>query len=320
MLPKVSYCIFCYNQRDYVADALKSAFAQDYPNLEIIFSDDRSSDGSYERAKMIAGDYTGPHSVVIRQSSENRGLISHVNDVVAAATGEIFIFTAGDDASAPGRTRFVIDALVGSEDGSAAFCDPWPFAGDLQWSKFCEQVPTTTASIRSLPWPEVFKVRGAVAPGALWAYHRSCFDVFGPLPANLISEDSALPIRAALLGSVLHIQQPLLARRDSPKSLNKSNQKYLSKGIINSLREHLSQLDSMCADIQTAKKAGLVSAKDTVEMINKLEKYVETDVVLDPVLRRRGQRLGLVSTLRDIGLLLLMGKIRFAASYVRGRF
>lgn len=297
-----------------------SAFAQDYPDMEIIFSDDRSPDDSYEVAKTIAEKYDGPHSVIVRQSVKNRGLIEHVNDVAAAAKGEILVFTASDDASAPGRTRAVVNSLAAAEIGSAVFCDPWPFVGNLDWAGFCKQVPEAPGPVRSLEWPEVFKVRGAVAPGALWAYHRACFDVFGRLPAALISEDSVLPVRAALLGNIIHIRQPLLARRDSPQSLNKANQQYLSKGIINSLREHVSQFDCMSADVQTAAKNGRVSAEDAIKMIRALEEYVEKDLVLDPVLRRRGRRLGLMPTLRDVGLLMAMGKFRLAASYLLGRF
>ena len=46
--PLVSICISCYNHEKYVRQALESAIDQTYSNLEIIITDDGSSDRSRE--------------------------------------------------------------------------------------------------------------------------------------------------------------------------------------------------------------------------------------------------------------------------------
>lgn len=48
LLPKVSVLIPTYNQKAYIINAIESALNQDYENLEIIVSDDNSTDGSSE--------------------------------------------------------------------------------------------------------------------------------------------------------------------------------------------------------------------------------------------------------------------------------
>ena len=45
-MPFVSFCMTSYNQREYALMGLDAAIKQDYPNLEIIVSDDASTDGS----------------------------------------------------------------------------------------------------------------------------------------------------------------------------------------------------------------------------------------------------------------------------------
>ncbi len=42
--PKVSIMIPTYNQQKYIVRAIESALSQDYPNMEIVISDDNSPD------------------------------------------------------------------------------------------------------------------------------------------------------------------------------------------------------------------------------------------------------------------------------------
>ncbi|MBM7704472.1 glycosyltransferase [Metabacillus iocasae] len=49
--PSVSIIIPAYNQKAYLKEAVESALAQDYPNLEVIVGDDNSTDGTDELMK-----------------------------------------------------------------------------------------------------------------------------------------------------------------------------------------------------------------------------------------------------------------------------
>ena len=51
-MEKVSIIIPCYNQSKYVIDAIESAVAQTYPEIEIVCINDGSSD---ETSKIITG-------------------------------------------------------------------------------------------------------------------------------------------------------------------------------------------------------------------------------------------------------------------------
>jgi glycosyltransferase involved in cell wall biosynthesis len=55
-LPKVSIMIPTYNRAHYLIDAIESSLAQDYPNLEVIVSDNASTDNTYSVVKKYFSD------------------------------------------------------------------------------------------------------------------------------------------------------------------------------------------------------------------------------------------------------------------------
>ncbi|MDO9010551.1 MAG: glycosyltransferase [Gallionella sp.] len=106
MLSKqVSFVLISYNQKKFICEAVNSAFSQDYPSLEIIISDDCSTDGTYEILKDIVSNYKGNHRVILRQTDRNLGVLPHVIDAANCANGELIVLAAGDDISKPERTR-----------------------------------------------------------------------------------------------------------------------------------------------------------------------------------------------------------------------
>lgn len=101
--PLVSLAILTYNQRNFVIDAIKGALAQDYENLEIIVSDDCSTDDTYALVESFVKSYTGPHKLIINQTSNNKCILGHFFDVVDVANGRLLLLSAGDDISHPER-------------------------------------------------------------------------------------------------------------------------------------------------------------------------------------------------------------------------
>lgn len=73
-MPLVSFCLMCYNQEKYIGDALKAALSQTYPNLEIIVSDDCSSDASWEVLNNISSEYGGKKKIKLYRNSQNLGM------------------------------------------------------------------------------------------------------------------------------------------------------------------------------------------------------------------------------------------------------
>lgn len=94
--PKVSVVIPAYNASNYLAEAIDSALAQTYSNLEIVVVNDGSKDdGATERIALSYGDK-------IRYfSKENGGSSSALNMGIANMSGEWFSWLSHDDLYMP---------------------------------------------------------------------------------------------------------------------------------------------------------------------------------------------------------------------------
>ena len=89
---KVSIVIPCYNQAQYLSDAIGSALAQTYKDIEVIIVNDGSTDNTPE----VAGSYP-----VVLINQENRGLSGARNSGVHAATGVWILPLDADDMIRP---------------------------------------------------------------------------------------------------------------------------------------------------------------------------------------------------------------------------
>lgn len=112
--PLVTFALFAYNQEKYIREAVEGAFSQTYSPLEIILSDDCSSDRTFAIMREMAEGYEGTHRLRLRQGRENLGVLGHVLTVSRKALGSILVVAAGDDVSFPSRTAKLVAAF--SED------------------------------------------------------------------------------------------------------------------------------------------------------------------------------------------------------------
>lgn len=101
--PLVTFALLAYNQERFIREAIEGAFAQSYQPLEIILSDDCSTDRTFEIIKNLARDYRGSHLVKTRRSRTNSGILNHLLDVVHEAEGKLIVLGAGDDISKADR-------------------------------------------------------------------------------------------------------------------------------------------------------------------------------------------------------------------------
>lgn len=118
--PLVTFALFAYNQEKYIREAVEGAFAQTYEPLEIILSDDCSTDRTFEIMREMVAEYRGTHKLTVRQSPTNRGLGLHIKDVVDLAQGEVIVVAAGDDVSLPHRTFELVASITRERSAFAA--------------------------------------------------------------------------------------------------------------------------------------------------------------------------------------------------------
>lgn len=94
MYPKVTIMIPTYNQEEYISAAIESALAQDYRNLEVLVTDDCSSDRTGEIVRKYEKD---PRFRYIRNEVNLGRVGNYHNTLYKYATGEWVINLDGDD-------------------------------------------------------------------------------------------------------------------------------------------------------------------------------------------------------------------------------
>ena len=96
--PRVSIGLPLYNAERYLTQAFDSLLAQDYEDVEIIVSDNASTDRTWQ----ICEDYAGRDARIrLYRNSENMGAAYNYNRTLELARGELFKWAAYDDICAP---------------------------------------------------------------------------------------------------------------------------------------------------------------------------------------------------------------------------
>lgn len=110
--PLVSLIIISYNQQKYIHDCMTSLLALTYPNIELLYLDDCSPDGSYETACQYLDDLKKKYAdVKFIGNKENRGLIRNLNRLVPESNGKYVKLLATDDFLTEKSIELMVDFM-----------------------------------------------------------------------------------------------------------------------------------------------------------------------------------------------------------------
>jgi glycosyltransferase involved in cell wall biosynthesis len=117
--PLVSIGIPVYNGEASIERTIRSLLSQDYKNLELIISDNGSTDSTPSIVEMLAQKYP---SISFFRSDQNQGLIWNFNRVFELSKGEYFMWASHDDAHSENYVSRCLQEL--QIRPSAALCAP----------------------------------------------------------------------------------------------------------------------------------------------------------------------------------------------------
>jgi len=115
--PLVSIGMPVYNEQEHLAQALDSLLAQDYENLEIVISDNASTDKTPEICAAYAA--RDPR-VRYHRNDTNVGGIENFNQALRHARGEFFMWASGHDLRPPTQVSRCVEVLL--KDPSVVLC------------------------------------------------------------------------------------------------------------------------------------------------------------------------------------------------------
>ncbi len=206
--PLVTFALFTYNQQAYVAEAVEGALSQDYTPLEIIISDDASTDRTFQIALGLVRDYQGPHEIRLIRNEVNLGIGAHVTKVAKLARGELIVAAAGDDVSLPSRSAAMVAAWERNNRKPDLLCC------DAERID-CEGQPAgTLGGLVGLTLADEDIARdGKLVVGALATWTKRMWTLNPELPADCVFEDHVLSLRAAMAGGIVRHPEQLVRYR-----------------------------------------------------------------------------------------------------------
>lgn len=273
--PLVTFMLLSYNQERWVKEAVRSALNQNYQNLEIFFSDDCSTDRTFDIIQREVSAYRGPHKLVVSQNKRNVGLARHINETVRRASGSLIIYGCGDDVSLPQRTSRIVERWQECGLGPVLIHSLYQSIDENGYplADKCVIDDRWYYDLRELCETNMF-VQGATS-----AYTKDLFVGFPELLPELVHEDCCTPFRARLIGApVVSLDEKLVLYRQVGLT-----SKYTDRWTTEETRMFFKRRQIDYRQKQLDAKS--FSRHDLLQIIKrKVSDYVYAEMCLDPLI------------------------------------
>lgn len=242
--PKVSIMIPSYNRGDYIGKAIESALSQNYPNLEVIVSDNQSTDFTKEIAKR----YQSHANFVFFENESNLGRVGNYHKCLyERATGDwVLNLDADDYLIDEDYISFCIER-VKFQRGVVLVVGGQRFLESD--GNFIERIPTTQPSLLKngvdffLQW----KMLNIPVPHLASFYNRKVAMQIGFYQHDILSSDWESLRRLCLQGKVLLTNRVAGVWRGHE---NNDSKTFIPK-------EHFANLKNILSPYEVAKKNGI---------------------------------------------------------------
>jgi hypothetical protein len=215
--PEVSVGLPAYNGERFLPQAIESLLGQTLSDLELIISDN----GSTDRTEQICRDYAArdPRVRYLR-SPVNRGAVWNWNRVVLEARGRYFKWASANDYCDPRMLETCVRVL--RDDDRAVLCYPRTWLVDDDGNKL-RQYDRDIEVLEARPSRRFARVRDDMGMNnAQSGVLRLDKLLQTPLERAYPHSDMVLMAELALLGTFRLVPEPLFYRRVSPDSLSRN--------------------------------------------------------------------------------------------------
>ena len=249
-MTKLVGLVLVYNQIDYIDELFQGISHLD--GLNIIISDDCSSDGSYERLCELTKDTT---NIILSQNKRNLGLAHHFYDKISSMDADYVLPCAGDDIYYPYSVDLVRKILDEFPGRSFYDFDNTEFSDfkDINIRLSNKDIPVTCVT-REVGLNDFFK-KNIGFSGCSRVYSVRSMKKFGAFNLNTPTEDKTSLLRCLLDTNGLKIYTPLIFYRIHENSLTVSGSFNISKRL-DILIQHFADLRS--TNLTSAVKQGVM--------------------------------------------------------------
>jgi len=275
-----SVLLLTWNQERFVEEAVRSLLSQDRDDIEIIVSDDASTDETWDILRRTAAAYAGPKQLRLRRNEANLGIVGNLCAAAGQASSRLLFIAHGDDVSTPNRCSRCIElhrSLGGWPQLIAGDAFDMAQDGSIKGVKYVDDPAGWTLG----RWAD----RRPFVLGAAQMITRDLLDM-APLDSGLFCEDQCLSFRAIALGTAVRIAEPLIKHRRGGLSQVRSRGSWVKRrALLRSAHAALVEIEQLQRDAATIGCLARVQA--ALDEQRRLNTYIKE--LLDgkmPVLKR----------------------------------
>lgn len=209
--PKVTVGVPTYNGERFLSESLRSLRDQTYPDLEILISDNASTDRTGEICRKVAGE---DERVVYHRNERNLGALQNFWGLVERAKGRYFMWAADHDLWDPSYVARCVEVL--EDDPGVAICYARTTLIDEEGDPI--EVMRDRIDTRGMSPPDRYR-------HLLWSLHNGNM-IYGvirhdllaslPEPPAVVSPDYVILMGLGLRGTFAQIPESLFFRRARP--------------------------------------------------------------------------------------------------------
>ncbi len=229
--PLVSIGVPVYNGENYLAETLDAILAQDYRHLEVVITDNTSTDSTED----ICKDYAARDSrVVYHRQPRNFGAAPNYNDAYHRSHGTLFKWSAHDDLIGPTFLSRCVTALHEHPECVVAFtmftsidAEGKPLEDGEPRPDLCSEDVATRVAAAIFPYAQ-----GGVSDAAIFGLmRRSAIDAT-QLHGSYTGSDRTLLLELALQGPFHQVPERLFFNRDHPDRSIRIRRKVADRGHV----------------------------------------------------------------------------------------
>ena len=238
MTPTVSVVIPTYNRSQFIEQAVQSALAQTYRDLEVIVVDDGSTDDTPIRvAALMAGD----SRVRYERHPVNRGAQAARNTGIRVAGGEYVALLDSDDEWLPAKLEKQM-ALFASGNSRLAVV----YCGYRQIFASGRPARDRLIPVSTTPYAELLTGYG-LGPSSILVMRKDCLEQAGYCDERVRAyQEWDLCIRLACHGEFAYVAEPLVIYHMHAGPTISKNSLLSAQGYLDLVRAHQDEIQHMC--------------------------------------------------------------------------
>lgn len=223
--PLVSVCIVTYNSSSFIIEALDSVAAQTYRSIELIVSDDCSTDDTVEMCQQWMYSHSSRFvNTAILKNEHNAGVSRNCNRAIRKSMGEWIKYLAGDDKLLPNCISDNVDYIQNHIETDLLFSDMKVFGqgqsgnGIVSPSVYFNHLTTFQFKI----WQLVY----SLLPAPCCFMKRSVYTHLGGFDESIpMMEDKPFWVKAIFAKSVIkYLPKTTVCYRVNSESLSQSKE------------------------------------------------------------------------------------------------